>query len=169
MCVCVRVCVLCRWNENSTRKGYDTHMLYGNFLMMSAQLWGQDRVQDFITLAMASGGLERHRWVTHRPWIAWADCAHAESRWLQPQGLSVQTTRRRSSACRCSSGCRWHSEDTCLCVCVCVCVCFKTQVAGAVRVCVGVASLHRAPPAVGAQLNRVQMGTHTATHRVHQA
>jgi hypothetical protein len=35
--------------------------LYGNFLVMSTKLWKDIHVQDWITLCIVSGGMERHR------------------------------------------------------------------------------------------------------------
>jgi hypothetical protein len=38
------------------------HLQWGNFLIMSTDLWRDPKVQDWIALCMGSGGLERHRW-----------------------------------------------------------------------------------------------------------
>ncbi|KAJ9530643.1 hypothetical protein QJQ45_014760 [Haematococcus lacustris] len=35
---------------------------YGNFVVMTMQLWRDPRVQDWITLCLLSGGMDRHRW-----------------------------------------------------------------------------------------------------------
>lgn len=45
-----------------TSKGWDRHILYGNFVIYSVQFVSEPIVQRFIRLAIESGGTVRHRW-----------------------------------------------------------------------------------------------------------
>lgn len=50
------------WRADESSAGYDNQYLYGNFVVMTMQLWRDPRVQDWITLCLLSGGMDRHRW-----------------------------------------------------------------------------------------------------------